>query len=78
MTQDTQGRVVYVRRRKRDAPRCPQCQRRYLAGSTQRALTYYYPACRCLVRSTKVPRQVAELLSLQVAESGESRVDRAA
>jgi len=73
VTPDTLGRVVYVRRRKRDAPRCPQCQRRYLAGSTQSrvstetpySVTYYYPACRCLVRPTKVPREVA-------------RVDRAA
>lgn len=47
---------IYTRRRKQDRPRCDRCHCPYWAGSTQRAVTYYYPGCRCLVRSKKAAR----------------------
>lgn len=47
MAPDTQGRVVYSRRRKRDAPRCAKCGRRLLAYATKRSVTYYRSACSC-------------------------------
>ena len=56
MTEDTQGRVLYVRRRKQNAPRCPRCGRRLLAGSTRGAVVYYYPACRCVIPNRKMYR----------------------
>lgn len=47
---------LYQRRRKADRPRCPLCGWPFWAGSTQRAVTYYYPGCRCLVLPAKAIR----------------------
>lgn len=58
MGEDTQGRVRYVRRRPADRPRCVLCGRPYTAGSTRGPVTYYYPACRCVVRNVKAIRPV--------------------
>lgn len=58
MAEDTQGRVLYVRRRKRDRPLCRLCGRGYFAGSTRGRITYYYPSCRCLVPNRKVMREI--------------------
>lgn len=54
---DTQGRVLYVRRRKEDRPRCGRCGTPYRAGSTHGPVTYYYPACRCVVPNRKMRRR---------------------
>jgi hypothetical protein len=54
-----QGRVRYARRRPADRPRCPHCAAPYRAGSTLRAVTYYYPTCRCLVPNRKCLRRIA-------------------
>lgn len=49
---------VYPRRRRRksEAPRCPQCNARYIARSTRALATYYYPVCDC---ESAEPRKLA-------------------
>lgn len=47
----------YQRLRPEDRPICRRCGRPYLAGSTLRVVTYYYPLCRCSAANRKVMRR---------------------
>lgn len=49
---------IFQRRRKGDRPRCAKCGKPYWAGSTLRAITYYYPDrhCRCFQGNRKAVR----------------------
>lgn len=64
---DSQGRVAYARRRKRDRPVCPVCGTPYRCEHTAGPVSYYYPRCRCRVPNRKVFRERVYYGSTQIA-----------
>lgn len=53
---------LFERTRPANRPKCQQCGTPYHCGSTQRAIAYYYPACRCLAPNRKLVRQAKTAL----------------